>query len=103
MNEIVKKIDEIRVKKGWSVYKLASEAMLSHNSIHLWLQSKNEPNTKALQQICDALEIDIVDVVSKNTTFSLEENQKKLYTKWLMLDNGGKEIVRKMINSFLQK
>ena len=51
---IVGKIDEMRKERGWSVNRLATEAMLTQSTVANMFKSGAEPKIATLQAICEA-------------------------------------------------
>lgn len=54
---IIKKIEQMRIKRGWSVYKLAELSGLSEKCIYNWYHRNSMPTVQALEGICDAFGI----------------------------------------------
>ncbi len=57
MDGIVEKIDKMRMERGWTVNKLASEAMLTQSTVANMFNTGAEPRISTLKAICDAFEI----------------------------------------------
>lgn len=55
--DIVAKIDALRKERGWSVNKLATEAMLTQSTVANMFSSGAEPKISTLKAICDAFDI----------------------------------------------
>lgn len=63
MNPVGTKIKEIRLKKGMSQEELASESQISLRTIQRIEKNENEPRGKTMQLICEALEINIEELL----------------------------------------
>lgn len=61
MDGIVEKIDKMRMERGWTVNKLASEAMLTQSTVANMFNTGAEPRISTLKAICDAFEITLSD------------------------------------------
>ena len=55
--DIVKKIDKIRVQRGWTFYKLSQESGLTQQTFTKWMEGKTIPTIPALKAVCDAFGI----------------------------------------------
>lgn len=54
---VIERIDELRVKRGWSVNCLAVEAMLTQSTLNNMYVRKAEPKLSTLRAICAAFGI----------------------------------------------
>ena len=62
----LEKIDKLRVQRGWSIYKLAEEAMLTQSTINNLYSRKAEPKLSTLRAICDAFEITLSEFFAED-------------------------------------
>ncbi len=67
----LEKIDKLRVQRGWSIYKLAEEAILTQSTLNNLYSRKAEPKLSTLRAICDAFEITLSEF------FAEEDNTKE--------------------------
>ncbi|WP_196886819.1 helix-turn-helix domain-containing protein [Aureivirga sp. CE67] len=68
MKEIGQKIKEARKRKGMSQEDLAEEAKVNLRTIQRIESNETEPRNKTLQMICDALEINIENILDHGKT-----------------------------------
>ena len=54
---VIDRINELRIQRGWSVYTLALEAQLTQSTLASMLQRNTPPKIETLQSICDAFGI----------------------------------------------
>jgi transcriptional regulator with XRE-family HTH domain len=59
-------IDKARMKKGWSVRRMADEAGLSQNTVVGWIYQRNVPNVLLLWQLADALEVSMDELIGRD-------------------------------------
>lgn len=86
INEIVDRIDELRVANGYSIYELANKADTSFNTIKYLYKRKSLPNIRTMLGLCEAFNMpvwiffyDQEDTSSINKQiFSLIGNYNKL-------------------------
>ena len=99
MIDIVKKIEEMRLERGWSVYKLAELAGLSEKCIYNWKTRNTIPTIQALDNICDAFGITLSQFFSENNFVEVDAELKQLIDDWLSLSKEQKQAVKVMIRT----
>lgn len=99
MIDIVKKIEQMRLERGWSVYKLAELAGLSEKCIYNWKTRNSIPTIQALDSICDAFGITLSQFFSEGNYVEVEAELKQLIDDWLSLSLEQKEAVKVMIKT----
>ncbi len=55
--DTLKRIDELRLEKGWSINNLAMEAMITQSTLNNLYARKTEPKLSTLRALCDAFGI----------------------------------------------
>ena len=73
--DVLKRIDELRKERGWSVNYLAMEAGLTQSTVNNLYSRKTEPKLSTLRAICDAFGIALSDF------FKEEETEDELMRK----------------------
>lgn len=81
--DIVAKIDALRKERGWSVNKLATEAMLTQSTVANMFSSGAEPKISTLKAICDAFDITLAQFFSEiedynDGNFDIAKEYRKL-------------------------
>ena len=67
------KIKEVvKMKKGWSLYKLAKVLNLPQQTVYYWASGRTQPSYENMDRLCDALECSVGDL------FEAEPVQEKL-------------------------
>lgn len=67
------KIKEVvKMKKGWSLYKLAKILNLPQQTVYSWASGRTQPSYENMDRLCDALECSVGDL------FEAEPVQEKL-------------------------
>ncbi len=67
MINVLERITELRVERGWSEYQLAVRSELTQSTISSWYRKNMLPTVPSIQKICDAFGITL-------SQFFLEEN-----------------------------
>ena len=73
--DVLKRIDELRKERGWSVNYLAMEAGLTQSTVNNLYSRKTGPKLSTLRAICDAFGIALSDF------FKEEEAEDELMRK----------------------
>jgi transcriptional regulator with XRE-family HTH domain len=67
------KIKEVaRLKKGWSLYRLAKELGLPQQTVYSWANGRTQPSYENMDRLCDVISCTIGDL------FEAESYQIKL-------------------------
>lgn len=99
MNKVVSKIDNLRQKRGWTVYKLSVESGISQQAIHKWNGSNTFPSIPNLQQICNAFGMTLGEFFTDSDLVELTPELKTLINDWRALSTED----RKTINDIIKK
>lgn len=75
MNDILRKIDDMRLERGWSVNYLAMEAMLTQSTLNNLYVRETEPKISTLRAICSAFGITLAEFFAEEQTTN-EENER---------------------------
>ena len=101
--DIVKKIDDLRVKKGWSFYKLSQESGLSQQTFSKWMEGNTIPSITALEQVCNALEITLADFFSNGEMIEATPDTKYIFDNWNYLTNEEKLSIKNIIENYVNR
>ena len=96
---IIDKIEEMRIKRGWSVYKLAQLSGLSEKCTYNWYQRGSTPTIQALTGICDAFGITMSQLFAESNLVELDAETKAVFDDWLLLSQEQREAVKVMIKT----
>lgn len=99
---IVQKIDKIRVKKGWSFYKLAQESGLTQQTFTKWISGKSTPTIPALEAICKAFEISMANLFAENDMVELTNDTRLVFENWNYLSTTEKESIKLIIENYIK-
>ena len=99
MVDIVKKIEQMRIARGWSVYKLAELSGLSDKCIYNWSKRDSKPTIQALEGICDAFGITLSQFFAEDNFVELDAEMKELLDDWLLLSQEQRNAVKVMIKT----
>ncbi|MBR1747241.1 MAG: helix-turn-helix transcriptional regulator [Clostridia bacterium] len=96
--DVVKKIDKIRRDRGWSVNRLASEAMLTQSTVANMFASGSEPKLSTLRAICEAYNMSLADLFYEETDHTIAPKDLDLLLKYEKLTEKEKSVVNDLID-----
>lgn len=99
MIDVVRKINRMRIERGWSVYKLAELSGLSEKTIYNWEKRSSIPTIQALEGICDAFGITLSQFFAEDNYVEMNAEMKELFDSYLSLTQEQKQAVKVMIKT----
>ncbi|MBQ0050896.1 MAG: helix-turn-helix transcriptional regulator [Treponema sp.] len=76
--DILEKIRNLRLERGWSEYQLAEKSELPQSTISSWYRKNMQPSICSLEKICDAFNITLAQFFSSSSMVDLTEKQNEL-------------------------
>lgn len=98
-NRIINKIEQLRLERGWSVYKLSELSGLSIKAIYNWYHRDSVPTVPALECVCKAFGITLAQLVSDDNCIEVNAEMKELFDDWLSLSPEQREALKVMIKT----
>ena len=95
--DILKRIDDLRKERGWSMYRLADEAGITQSTIANMFSRKTLPSISTLQEICQAFNISLSEFFGDSNN-ELNNNEFLLLANYRKLSTKNKGIVNTLIN-----
>lgn len=84
--DVQKHIRQLMKERGWTDYRLAKEAKLSHSTVTNMFNRNNAPTLPILEAVCGAFGITLAQFFSDgNGPAELTEEQRTLFAKWSTL------------------
>lgn len=80
-----KRIKQLMEERGWTDYRLAKEANLSHSTVTNMFNRNNAPTLPTLEAVCRAFGITLAQFFSEGDEDALTEEQRTLFSKWSTL------------------
>lgn len=100
--DILDRITQLRVKKGWTEYELARRSELPQSTISSWYKKNMLPSITSLEQICDGFDITLSQFFCDDeTSVTLTENQKRFLEKYNCLSDLQKEKLELFMDGML--
>ena len=101
--DIVRKIDEMRVKRGWTFYKLSQESGLSQQTFTKWMDGKTVPTIPAIKAVCDAFGISLANFFAENDLVEVTHETKVIFDNWHHLTKEEQESIKTIIENYVNR
>ena len=85
--------------RGWTDYRLAKEANLSHSTVTNMFNRNNAPTLPTLEAVCHAFGITLAQFFTENTESQMTEEQQTLFSKWSTLTDEQKQILLSLMDA----
>ncbi len=97
IEELIERIDKLRVEHKYSIYELAVRSGLSVNTIKYLYKKKSFPNVRTLYNICEAFEIPIWLLFYKSEINSfITKSEYTLINNFSKLSETGKRLLMEL-------
>lgn len=95
-----KRIKELMAERGWTDYRLAKEANLSHSTVTNMFNRNNAPTLPTLEAVCRAFGITLGQFFAEGDDPSeLTEEQQVLFARWSTLTDEQKRLLLELMNT----
>lgn len=101
--DIVGKIDEMRKERGWSVNRLATEAMLTQSTVANMFKSGAEPKIATLRALCEALGVTLSEFFYEGDPVTASPRTMELLFAYERLAEKEKRAVYELIKNLAKK
>lgn len=95
--DIVKKVDKLRLERGWSINRLASEAMITQSTLANMFNCGAEPKISTLKALCDAFEISLSEFFYENNGSEINPKTLEMIALYENLSDAQKKAVFEII------
>lgn len=100
--DVLKRIDDERIKRGWTEYTLAKNAGLPQSTISTWYRKKLQPSVASIEKICNGLGISMAQFFAEEDyEQAMTQKQQEIFAIWQRLNERQKKAVRQMLLAFL--
>ena len=95
-----KHIKELMGERGWTEYKLAKEAHLSHSTVSNMFNRNNAPTLPTIEAVCKAFGLTLAQFFSEgDSPTEMTEEQRILFSKWSTLSDEQKEALLRLMDT----
>lgn len=86
--DVLEKITQLRLERGWSEYQLAEKSGLTQSTISSWYRKNMLPTLPSLSKLCDAFGISLSQFFLENdgNTIQITDQQRCLLENTAKLD-----------------
>ncbi len=99
--DVLSKIQQERIKRGWTEYTLAKNSELSQSTISSWYRKDLEPSLASLERICNGLGITLSQFFSSaDYSCDLTKEQIELLETWGSLSPEQRSALLQLISTF---
>ncbi len=99
---VLDRILQLRLERGWSEYRLSEESGIAQTTISSWYGKNVTPSIPSLQKICNAYNISLSQFFNdSNEPISLSEKQFRLLNNWNRLDIHQQDIIIELLESMI--
>lgn len=99
MMDVLERINALRKERGWSIYRLADEAMLTQSTLSNMFTRKTLPSLYTLSQICEAFNITMSEFFNDGVAV---DEETRLLSSFRKLDEKDRNTVL-ALSEFLRK
>ena len=94
-----KRIKQLMEERGWTDYRLAKEANLSHSTVTNMFNWNNAPTLPTLEAVCRAFGITLAQFFTEDGESPITEEQQKLFSTWSTLTDEQKRLLLDLMNT----
>lgn len=98
--DVLKRIEEERLSRGWSEYLLAENSGISQSTISTWRRLNLQPNIASIEKICAGLGITLSQFFQTSEAVCLSDEEKQILKAFSSLSPNQRKAVLNMLNSF---
>ena len=99
---ILEKITQERLSRGWSEYTLAKNSGIAQSTISTWYRKDLQPSVASIEKICKGLDITLAQFFSyENQNNILTPGQQDILELWKYLNDSQKNALLNMLKSYI--
>ena len=98
--DVLKRILDLRLERGWSEYRLSVESEIPQTTISSWFRKQICPTLPSIEKICKAYNITLSQFFSEaSESVALTEKQTALVKLFSRLDEKQQELLLSFLSS----
>ena len=91
--DILKRITELKERRGWTDYELAERCGLTQSTISAWYRKNYDPTIDSLEKVCIAFNMTLSQFFAVDGTVDLTPEQREMLENWNALSEKQKESI----------
>jgi len=102
--DVLGRIDDERLKRGWTEYQLAVNSDITQSTISTWRKRELQPNIASIEKICTGFGITLSQFFLQDSSLNqiLNKEEKEILDLWHKLSPSQRKALTAMLNSFLE-
>lgn len=97
---LYRKIDELRKKRGWTVYELAKQSGVASTTIYNWRDRNSSPTLALLDALCATLGITLLEFLTDEDDMIVVDHELRPFVEaWKQLSAKQREYLLGLMNS----
>ena len=101
--DVQKRIKDLMELRGWTDYRLAKEAGLSHSTVTNMFNRSNAPTLPTLEAVCRAFGITLSQFFAEDGLVELTPELQELFDIWVLLTAEEKATAKQLIKAISKK
>lgn len=99
--DILKRIDDERIKRNWSEYTLAKNSDITQSTISTWYRKRLQPSVASIEKICKGLGISLSEFFNEESScIYLTPQQNEILDLWDSLTSIQRESIINLLHAF---
>lgn len=99
--DVKQRIDELRIKRGWTLSKLATEIGVSDTTVYAWFNEQNyQQSRKTIEEVCDVFNITLAEFYSNIDFDNLKAQEVVLLEAFRKANDEDKEKIIEIVKIF---
>ena len=94
------KIDQLRVDRGWTFYRLSQESGLTQQTFTQWQNRKSTPTLAAIKAVCNAFGISMAQFFAENDEVVTKGSD--FVSNWNRLTAAQQHSIELVVNNYLK-
>lgn len=100
--DVLKHIEELRLERGWSTYKLAEMSGLTGSTLTNMFSRKTMPSLTTLYALCEAFDITMSEFFQTMETEEPTTDELNMLKNFRELNYERKKLIKEIIKEFLE-
>lgn len=102
--DVKERIDRLRIKKGWTLSRLATEIGVSDTTVYAWFNEQNyQPSRKTVEEVCEVFGITQAEFYSGIDLDEITAKEVVLLEAFRSVPDEQKDQVIEIVKSFRKK
>ena len=101
--DVKARLQQLMHERGWTIYRVAKEAGIPWSTVRNMFKRDTEPSIATLEAICKGMGMTLPQFFDIDNEMGLTEEQRKLFSQWIKLNDRSKRLVTEMVEVLNEK